>query len=81
MYMSGGLGSVEPKVKNHSVMGVFMRTDVLDVTHLFEAEGHGEHADANDAVHHVHDEPPVRRRHFDLITIVPRFDEGEKPNK
>lgn len=34
------------------------------VTHLFEAEGHGEHADSDNAVHHVHDETRVRRRHF-----------------
>lgn len=32
-------------------------------THLFEAEGHGEHADPDDAVHHVHDETRVGRRH------------------
>lgn len=34
------------------------------VTHLFEAEGHREDTDPNDAVHHVHDETPVGRRHF-----------------
>lgn len=33
------------------------------VTHLFEAEWHGEHADSDDAVHHVHDETRVGRRH------------------
>lgn len=35
-------------------------------THLLEAEGHGEHAHAHDAVHDVHDQPPVGgggRRH------------------
>lgn len=32
-------------------------------THLFEAERHGEHADTHDAVHHVHDETRVGRRH------------------
>ena len=37
------------------------------VTHLFEAEGHGEHTDTHDAVHHVHDETPVGRRHFELL--------------
>lgn len=35
------------------------------IAHLFEAEGHGEHADSHDAVHHVHDQPPVGRRHLD----------------
>lgn len=35
------------------------------VTHLFEAEGHGEHAHSDDAVHHVHDKTPVGRRHFE----------------
>lgn len=39
----------------------------LEVTHLFEAEGHGEHTDSNDAVHHVHDETVVRRRHIDPL--------------
>ena len=29
------------------------------VTHLFEAEGHGEYTDSDDAVHHIHDETPV----------------------
>jgi hypothetical protein len=29
------------------------------LTHLFEAEGHGEDADPYDAVHHVRDQPPV----------------------
>lgn len=33
-------------------------------THLFEAEGHREHAHSDDAVHHVHDEAPVGRRHL-----------------
>lgn len=33
-------------------------------THLFEAEGHGEHTDSNDAVHHVHNEARVGRRHL-----------------
>lgn len=28
-------------------------------THLFEAEGHGEDAHPDDAVHYVHDQPPV----------------------
>lgn len=35
------------------------------VTHLFEAEGHGEHAHSDDAVHHVHDKTPIGRRHFE----------------
>lgn len=39
-------------------------------THLFEAEGHGEHTDAHDTVHHVHDESGVRRRHFEQILIT-----------
>lgn len=37
------------------------------VTHLFEAEGHGEDADSDDTVHHVHDETPVGRRHFEPL--------------
>lgn len=42
-----------------------------ETTHLFEAEGHGEHADAHDAVHHVHDEAGVGRRHCEAA-VVPR---------
>lgn len=38
------------------------------MTHLFEAEGHGEHTDSDDAVHHVHDKTPVGRRHFESVT-------------
>lgn len=37
------------------------------IAHLFEAEGHGEHADSDDAVHHVHDQTPVRRRHLERL--------------
>lgn len=42
-----------------------LRGGLLEITHLFEAEGHGEHADSHDAVHHVHDQTPVGRRHFE----------------
>lgn len=41
-------------------------------THLFEAERHGEHADAHDAVDHVHDEAGIGRRHCEAA-------EGKSP--
>lgn len=47
------------------LMSLFIQTETLAAAeaHLFEAEGHGEHTDSHDAVHHVHDQTPVRRRH------------------
>lgn len=43
------------------------QTCVRLAPHLFEAERHGEHTDSNDAVHHIHNQAPVRRRHFKLL--------------
>lgn len=52
----------------------------LGFAHLFEAEGHGEHTDSDDAVHDVHDQTRVGRGHFERVANKSSFDKKISQN-